>query len=179
MFERKPDPAASVRMRERTTHHPEALTTTVAAHGTCLLVRPQLRSPSVAPMERFFAAALTHLLVVADTEVSRDWYVDVLDASASGQYGTSVVLELFGNWLLLVTGGDPTRDKPTVTFAPPRDPDRVSAQLIFRVEDCWETYELLRGRGAIFLTEPVDHGAEVRAFFRDPDGHLFEISQLT
>jgi len=89
------------------------------------------------------------------------------------------VLELLGNWLLLVQGGDPTPDKPTVTFAPPTDPDQVSAQLIFRVEDCWETYELLSGRGAMFLAEPVDHGAEVRAFFRDPDGHLFEISQLT
>jgi catechol 2,3-dioxygenase-like lactoylglutathione lyase family enzyme len=130
-------------------------------------------------MERFSASALTHLLVVADTEVSRDWYVEVLDASVYGQYGTSVVLDLLGNWILLVNGGDPTSDKPTVTFEPPADPDRVSTQIIFRVEDCQETYDLLSGRGATFLTEPVDRGGEVRAFFRDPDGHLFEISQLT
>ena len=103
----------------------------------------------------------------------------MLDASVYGQYGTSVVLELLGNWLLLVQGGDPTPDKPTVTFAPPADPDRVTTELIFRVEDCWATYELLRGRGAEFLTEPVDRGGEIRAFFRDPDGHLFEISELT
>jgi hypothetical protein len=56
-------------------------------------------------MDRFSASALTHLLVVADTHVSRDWYVAVLDASVYGQYGTSVVLELLGNWLLLVEGG--------------------------------------------------------------------------
>ena len=31
---------------------------------------------------------------------------------------------------------------------------------------------------ASFLHEPVDNGYEVRAFFRDPDGHLFEISSL-
>ena len=31
--------------------------------------------------------------------------------------------------------------------------------------------------GATFLTEPVTSGAETRAFFRDPDGHLFEISE--
>jgi catechol 2,3-dioxygenase-like lactoylglutathione lyase family enzyme len=130
-------------------------------------------------MDRFSASALTHLLVVADTDVSRDWYVDVLDASVYGQYGASVVLELLGNWLLLVEGGDPTPDKPTVTFAPPADPDRVSTQLIFRVEDCQEAYELLNGRGATFLTEPADRGGEIRAFFRDPDGHLFEISELT
>ncbi|HEX2027694.1 MAG TPA: VOC family protein [Nitriliruptorales bacterium] len=130
-------------------------------------------------MEAFSASALTHLLVVADTEASRDWYVEVLDASVYGEYGTSVVLELLGNWLLLVPPGGPTSDKPTVTFAVPDDPDRVSAEMIFRVDDCRATYELLRSRGANVLTEPVDHGGEIRAFFRDPDGHLFEISERT
>lgn len=129
-------------------------------------------------MDRFNASALTHLLVVSDTQASRDWYVDVLDASVYGEYGTSVVLELFGNWLLLVAAGGPTADKPTVRFDVPEDPDHVSGEIIFRVEDCRATYELLRSRGARFLTEPVDHGHEIRAFFRDPDGHLFEISEL-
>ena len=130
-------------------------------------------------MDRFTASALTHLLVVTDTAASRDWYVEVLDASVYGEYGTSVVLELLGNWLLLVTSGEPTDDKPTVSFAPPADPDRVSTELIFRVDDCWATYDLLRSRGAEFLTEPLDRGGEIRAFFRDPDGHLLEISELT
>jgi len=35
----------------------------------------------------------------------------------------------------------------------------------------------LRGRGAEFLTQPVEYEWEVRAFFRDPDGHLWEISE--
>jgi catechol 2,3-dioxygenase-like lactoylglutathione lyase family enzyme len=78
-----------------------------------------------------------------------------------------------------VTGGGPTDDKPTVTFAPPDDPDRVSAEIIFRVPDCGSAYEILRRRGADFLTPPVSRGYEVRAFFRDPDGHLFEISELS
>lgn len=130
--------------------------------------------------ERFTASAMTHLLVVSDAQASRDWYVDVLDASVYGEYGgTSVVLDLLGNWLLLVTGAGPTEDKPTVTFAPPRDPDEVSAELIFRVDDCRGLYDLLRSRGAVFLTEPLDRGGEIRAFFRDPDGHLLEISELT
>ncbi|MBW3604462.1 MAG: VOC family protein [Actinobacteria bacterium] len=131
-------------------------------------------------MDGFEASAVTHLLVVADAERARDWYVDVLDASVYGEYGgTSVVLELLGSWLLLVTGAGPTPDKPTVEFAPPRDPDLVSSELIFRVDDCWASYELLHARGARFLTEPVDRGGEIRAFFRDPDGHLLEISELT
>lgn len=131
-------------------------------------------------MDQFEAEALTHMLVVTDAAASRDWYVDVLDAKVYGEYGgTSVVLDLMGNWLLLVTGGEPSPDKPTVTLAAPDDPDRVSDQIIFRVNDCQHTFELLSKRGAEFLTQPVDRGGEIRAFFRDPDGHLFEISELT
>lgn len=131
-------------------------------------------------MSRFEADAVTHMLVVSDAELSRDWYVSVLDASVAGEYGgTSVVLELMGNWLLLVTGGEPTPGKPTVTLTVPDDPDRANGQLIFRVKDCHATHQLLRSRGAEFLAEPVERPGETRAFFRDPDGHLFEISQLT
>jgi catechol 2,3-dioxygenase-like lactoylglutathione lyase family enzyme len=35
----------------------------------------------------------------------------------------------------------------------------------------------LRSRGAEFLTPPVESDWEVRGFFRDPDGHLLEISE--
>jgi catechol 2,3-dioxygenase-like lactoylglutathione lyase family enzyme len=121
---------------------------------------------------------LTRLLVVSDMEHSRDWYTRVLGASLYREYGgTSCVLQLLGNWLLLVTGGGPTDDKPTVTFTAPDDHDRVSTEMIFRVPDCRESYRILSERGAEFLTPPVDHGWEIRAFFRDPDGHLFEISE--
>ena len=48
--------------------------------------------------------------------------------------------------------------------------------MTIRVRDCDAAYATLRERGAEFLTPPVTHGAETRAFFRDPDGHLFEIS---
>ncbi len=114
--------------------------------------------------DRFEASALTHMMVVADPEVSRDWYVNVLDASVYGEYGgTSVVLDLMGNWLLLVAGGEPSPDKPTVTLAAPDDRNRVSGQLIFRVDDCQRAFELLSGRGAEFLTSPLDRGGEIRA----------------
>ena len=123
---------------------------------------------------------LTRLLVVSDVERSTRWYTDVLGANVYREYGgTSVVLQVLGSWIVLVTGGGPTEDKPTVTFSTPPDPDVVSAELIFGVPDCQAAYETLKGRGAEFLTPPVDHGWEIRAFFRDPDGHLFEISQST
>ena len=122
---------------------------------------------------------LTLLLVVSDVERSRAFYVDVLGATLYREYGgDSAVLQFQGTWILLVTGGGPTPGKPTVTFAPPGDPDRVSHQLTMRVPDCWAAYETLRSRGAVFLAEPVDRGGEIRAFFRDPDGHLLEISEV-
>ncbi|HEY6057359.1 MAG TPA: VOC family protein, partial [Candidatus Limnocylindrales bacterium] len=122
---------------------------------------------------------MTEILVVADIERSRAWYVDVLGAELYREYGgSSVVLRFAGAWLLLVTGGGPTPDKPSVTFAPPADPDRVAHAITIRVADCRAAHETLAARGAVFLSAPVDNGYEVRAFFRDPDGHLFEISAV-
>jgi catechol 2,3-dioxygenase-like lactoylglutathione lyase family enzyme len=122
---------------------------------------------------------LTQLLVVSDIAQSMRFYSDVLGAELYREYGgTSAVYKFAGCWLLLVTGGGPTEDKPTVNFEPPADPDRVSHQLTLRVPDCRAAYETLRGRGAEFLTPPVDRGGEIRAFFRDPDGHLLEISEV-
>jgi len=122
--------------------------------------------------------AVTHILVVADPGRSRDFWVDVLGAELYREYGgTSVVLRFAGTWLLLVTGGGPTADKPTVTFAPPADADRVSHAMTVRVADCRAAYDALLSRGATFLTPPHDWGSEVRCFLRDPDGHLVEISQ--
>jgi catechol 2,3-dioxygenase-like lactoylglutathione lyase family enzyme len=122
--------------------------------------------------------ALTHLLVVGDLERSRAFYRDVLGAEVYREYGgTSVVLRFLGTWLLLVTGGEPTKDKPDVTFAAPVDPGTVSHSMTIRVPDCHAVYVTLGARGAQFLTPPVDYDWEVRAFFRDPDGHLLEISE--
>jgi len=121
---------------------------------------------------------LTHILVVAEIDRARSFYRDVLGAEVYREYGgSSCVLRAFGTWLLLVTGGGPTADKPTVTFVPPADPDRVSHSMTIRVPDCRAAHETLVARGAAFLTDPVESDWEIRAFFRDPDGHLIEISE--
>lgn len=124
--------------------------------------------------------ALTHILVVADVAAARDWYRNVLGAKLFREYGgTSAVFDFNGSWLLLVTGGEPTGDKPDVTFAPPLEPASVDHAFTIRVPDCRAAYDELTSRGAAFLTPPHDWGAEIRAFFRDPDGHLFEISEAS
>ena len=122
---------------------------------------------------------LTHILVVADIDRSVEWYRDVLGAELFREYGgSSAVFQFNEAWLLLVTAGEPTADKPDVTFAPPTAPHMVSHSFTIRVQDCNAAYEALLGRGAEFLTPPYDWGAEIRCFFRDPDGHLFEISEV-
>jgi catechol 2,3-dioxygenase-like lactoylglutathione lyase family enzyme len=121
---------------------------------------------------------LTHILVVSDFKKSLQWYQDVLGATFHREYGgTSAVFDFNGVWLLIVTSGGPTEDKPGVSFVPPDDLSKVTHSFTIRVEDCQEAYETLEGRGAEFLTPPYDWGSEIRCFFRDPDGTLFEISE--
>ena len=121
---------------------------------------------------------LRYLLVASDYARSLAFYRDVLGANVVREISEVLCLLSFGGAeILLTVGGGPTKDKPTVTFAPPTDADRVSGELNIRVPDCFAAYEALRSRGAEFLTPPVDWGYEVRAFLRDPDGHLIELTQ--
>ena len=66
-----------------------------------------------------------------------------------------------------------------VALEPPDDPSRTSTFLILRVADIQEVYEEWSVRGAEFLIPPVDRGAEIRCYIRDPDGHLIEVGQAT
>ncbi len=68
--------------------------------------------------------------------------------------------------------------KEGLTLATPPDPDRTSAFLNVRVADIDKIYKEWSAK-AEFLTEPKDHGWEIRAYIRDPDGHLIEVGQTT
>jgi catechol 2,3-dioxygenase-like lactoylglutathione lyase family enzyme len=118
------------------------------------------------PREGF---VLTHVLVVADQDRSRDYYQSVLGAQALRDRDP-VILQLANSWLILNTGGGRTADKPTVTLTTPPDPDTVSAFMNIRVADIVSAHRECCARGAQFLTDPVDHGYEIRGFIRDPDG---------
>ncbi len=126
----------------------------------------------------FQNSELTTILVVSNLQASKAFYLDVLGADLFREYGgDSIVISLLGHWILLVTAGGPTEDKPGVRFDPPADKHTVTHSYTIRVEDCMRSYNILKERGADFLTPPVVRGAETRCFFRDPDGHLFEISE--
>jgi len=121
---------------------------------------------------------VTHFLVVSDQDRSREFYRTVFGAKVILDRDP-VIMKLANSWLILNVGGGPTDDKPTVTLTPPSDPDHTSAFLNLRVADIAAAYADWSAKGAEFLTEPKDHGREIRAYIRDPDGHLIEVGQTT
>lgn len=121
---------------------------------------------------------LTHFVVVSDQDRSREWYRTVFDGEVVNERDP-VMLKVANSWLILNEGGGPTEDKPDVTLEPPADPNRTSAFLNVRVADIWQVHRDWTARGAEWLTEPIDRGAEIRGYVRDPDGHLIEVGQST
>ena len=121
---------------------------------------------------------LTHFIVSDDVERSRRFYTDVLGGEVVME-GEPTIVALANGWVIINVGGGPTEDKPTVTLETPPDPDRTSAFLNIRVADIASVYEEWKARGAEFLTPPMDRGAEIRCYIRDPDGHLIEVGQTT
>jgi len=126
-----------------------------------------------APQDGFVVA---HFVVVSDQDRSRAFYQSIFDGKVLIERDP-VIMKVANSWLILNEGGGPTDDKPTVTLTTPPDPDRVSAFLNIRVADIASAYREWSAKGAVFLTEPKDHGREIRAYIRDPDGHLIEVGQ--
>lgn len=125
------------------------------------------------PREGF---VLTHFLVVSDQDRSREFYRNVLDGHVLVERDP-VIMKVANSWLILNVGGGPTDDKPTVTLTTPPDPNTTSAFMNIRVADIAKVYREWSAKGAEFLTEPKDHEREIRAYIRDPDGHLIEVGE--
>ncbi len=125
-----------------------------------------------APADGF---VVTHFLVVSDQDRSREFYKNVFGAKVVLERDP-VILKMANTWLILNNGGGPTDDKPTVTLTTPPDPNHTSAFLNIRVADIARSYDDWSAKGAQFLTEPKDHGREIRAYIRDPDG-LIEVGE--
>ena len=128
-----------------------------------------------APSEGF---VVTHFLVSADVAASRDFYEGVLGGKTVMDAEPAIV-KLANTWIIINAGGGPTDDKPDVVLDVPADPNRVSAFLNLRVADINKVYDDWSAKGATFLTPPIDRGAEIRCYMRDPDGHLIEVGQAT
>ena len=127
------------------------------------------------PKEGF---VLTHFLTVADVQRSAEFYLRILGGTIV-RSGEPTIIHIANSWLILNVGGGPTDDKPNVTLRPPQNSNEVSSFLNIRVADIKASYEEWRRRGAEFLTEPKDHGREIRCYMRDPDNYIIEVGQIT
>ena len=127
------------------------------------------------PSEGFL---VTQFITVRSVARSRAFYSEVL--------GGQVVLEenpcmikLSNSWLIMNPGGGPTPDKPDISVVDYEPGNTVSSFMNLRVADVQACYEQWRARGAEFVTPPIDRGAEIRCYMRDPDGYLIEVGQST
>ena len=110
---------------------------------------------------------LTHFLVVSDMDRSREFYRSMLGGTVVNER-SPVIMRVANSWLILNEGGGPTDDKPDVILETPSDPSRTSAFLNIRVADIAAVYDDWRRKGVEFLTEPKDHGREIRALRARP-----------
>jgi lactoylglutathione lyase len=127
------------------------------------------------PKEGFI---LAHFLTVVDVKRSADFYLRILGGKVIRD-GEPTIIQIANSWLILNVGGGPTDDKPTVTLHTPQNPNEVSSFMNIRVADILTSYESWQKKGAKFLTEPKDHGFEIRCYMRDPDGYVIEVGQTT
>jgi hypothetical protein len=77
------------------------------------------------------------------------------------------------------SGGGPTPDKPDISVVNYEGGNAVSSFLNLRVADIQSCYERWSSKGAEFVTPPIDRGAEIRCYMRDPDAYLIEVGQST
>ena len=85
-----------------------------------------------APKEGF---VITHVLVVADQDRSREFYRSLLGGQVLLERDP-VIIKVANTWLTLVTGGGPTDDKPGVSPSTPRRVRRKMKRNEIRRPEC-------------------------------------------
>lgn len=121
------------------------------------------------------------MLVVRDVAVSVTFYRR-LGFAAEVEWDTYAKLVNGSAVLHLAGAGDPPADRPGLALlAPDTVATAVTAAIVLHVDDCRLSCTELIAEGVALLSGPAEPewGGEVRAFLRDPDGHLIEIHETT
>jgi catechol 2,3-dioxygenase-like lactoylglutathione lyase family enzyme len=121
---------------------------------------------------------VTLFLTVRKVASSRDFYSRVLGGTVVLEENPCIV-RLSNSWIIMNPGGPPTPDKPGITVVNYEPGDTTSIFLNLRVADIRACYAEWTAKGARFVTPPIDRGAEIRCYLRDPDGYLIEVGQST
>ena len=121
---------------------------------------------------------VTQSITVRSVAKSRAFYSDVLGGQVVLEESPCIV-KLANSWILMNPGGPPTPDKPDISVVNHEPGNRVSSFMNLRVADIQACYEQWSKKGAEFITPPIDRGAEIRCYMRDPDGYIIEVGQAT
>ena len=127
------------------------------------------------PSEGFL---VTLFITVRSVARSRAFYSEVLGGQVVLEENPCIV-KLANSWVIMNPGGGPTPDKPDISVVNYEFDNKVSTFMNLRVADIQRCYEQWRSKGAEFVTPPIDRGAEIRCYMRDPDGYLIEVGQST
>jgi len=128
-----------------------------------------------APAEGFL---VTLFITVRNVAVSREFYSRILGGTVVMDENPCMV-RLSNSWIIMNPGGPPTPDKPGISVVNYEPGNTTSIFLNLRVANIQACYEEWKAKGAEFLTPPIDRGAEIRCYMRDPDGYLIEVGQST
>ena len=121
---------------------------------------------------------MTLFITVRKVARSRDFYSRVLGGTVVLEENPCMV-KLSNSWIIMNPGGPPTPDKPGISVVNYEPDNTTSIFLNLRVADIQARYEEWKAKGAEFVTPPIDRGAEIRCYLRDPDGYLIEVGQST
>jgi catechol 2,3-dioxygenase-like lactoylglutathione lyase family enzyme len=121
---------------------------------------------------------VTLFITVRKVARSRDFYSRVLGGTVVLDENPCIV-KLSNSWIIMNPGGPPTPDKPGISVVNYESDNTTSIFLNLRVADIQARYEEWTAKGAEFVTPPIDRGAEIRCYMRDPDGYLIEVGQST
>jgi catechol 2,3-dioxygenase-like lactoylglutathione lyase family enzyme len=121
---------------------------------------------------------VTLFITVRAVARSRDFYSRVLGGTVVLDENPCIV-KLSNSWIIMNPGGPPTPDKPDISVVDYQPGNTASIFMNLRVADIHACYEEWKSKGAEFVTPPIDRGAEIRCYMRDPDGYLVEVGQST
>ena len=128
-----------------------------------------------APTEGF---VVTLFITVRSVARSRAFYSEILGGQVVLEENPCMV-KLANSWVIMNPGGPPTPDKPDISIVDYEFDNKISTFMNLRVADVQACYEEWKARGAEFVTPPIDRGAEIRCYMKDPDGYLIEVGQST
>jgi len=121
---------------------------------------------------------VTLFITVRKVARSRDFYSRVLGGTVVMDENPCMV-KLSNSWIIMNPGGPPTPDKPDISVVDYQPSNTTSMFMNLRVADIQACYEEWKAKGAEFVTPPINRGAEIRCYVRDPDGYLIEVGQST